>query len=254
MALRALTKKAVKVIVGIIDRMFNRIKGRILGPSYAKGERNTGHRPALSLPGIYKAAAAEEGAKPNDRMLHSLATIAESYLDAQREATKAKVVHAVNSWVAQDPDADVEDTLVDHLSPIWEQVTQNVTKIVDTEGTAARNLGAMEGISRAAATADVSDPYVFFVVVRDGEICDECKGIHLLPDEITPRVISSEVKAGYHKSGEKSPCVGGLHPSCRCTMTGILPGYGFDASGHIKHVGRDEGGILHNEFFNQRTA
>ncbi len=254
MALRMLTKKAVKAIVGIIDRMFNRIKGRVLGPSHAKGERNTGHRPALSLPGIYKAAAIEEGAKPNDRMANSLATIAASYLDAQREATKAKVVHAVNSWVGQDPDADVEDTLVDQLAPIWEQVTQNVTKIVDTEGTAARNLGSLEGISKAAASSDVSDPYVFFITVRDDDLCEECESIHLLPDGKTPRVyLLSEVQAGYHKRGQTSPCIGGLHPSCRCTMTGILPGYGFDSGGYLTHVGQTDG-RLHNEYYAQRTS
>jgi hypothetical protein len=252
-ALATLTKKAIKAILGIVDRMFNRIKGRILGPKFVKGDKKdfAGHRPALSLPGIYKAAAIEEGAKPNEKMMHQLATIAESYLDAQREATKAKVVHAANAWVTQDEDA--EDTLVDHLSPIWEQVTQNVTKIVDTEGTAARNLGAMEGISQAAAANDVDDPMVYFIVVRDGEICDECKSIHLLEDEVTPRVyLMSEVQSSYHKPGEKSPCVGGLHPSCRCTMTGILPGYGFDAGGNLTHVGTVDG-IRHNEYFAQRT-
>jgi hypothetical protein len=258
MALRALTKKAVKAIIGTIDRLFHRLKGRILGPMFIKagGDKKTftGHRPALSLPGIYKQAAAEEGAQPNDRMLHSLATIAESYLDAQREATKAKVVHAVNVWVAQDPDSDVEDTLVDHLSPIWDQVTANVTKIVDTEGTAARNLGAMEGISKAAAGADIDDPYVFFITVRDDDVCEECKTIHLLPNEKTPRVfLLSEVKGGYHKPGERSPSVGGLHPSCRCTMTGILPGYGFDDGGGIRYVGKVDG-LLHNEYVEQQLG
>ncbi len=254
MALRALTKKAVKVIVGVIDRMFNRIKGRILGPSYAKGERNTGHRPVLSLPGIYKAAAAEEGAKPNDRMLHSLATIAESYLDSQREVTKAKVVHAVNTWVAEDPKADVARTLSEYLEPVWAQMTSNVTKIVDTEGTAARNLGAMEGISQVAAKADIADPHVFFITVRDDELCEECESIHLLPDGKTPRVfLMSEVQGGYHKRGETSPCVGGLHPSCRCTIATILPGYGFDDNGRIKRVGEVDG-RLHNEYYAQRVG
>ncbi len=250
MALRALTKKAVKAIIGVIDRMFNRLKGRILGPSYAKGERKTGHKPALSLPGIYKAAAHEEGAKPNEKMMHSLATIAESYLDAQREATKAKVVHAANAWVGEE---DEEKTLVDHLAPIWEKVTEDVTKIVDTQGTAARNLGAMEGISLAAAANDVDDPHVFFITVRDNDLCEECASIHLLPDGITPRVfLASEVKQGYHKRGETSPCIGGLHPSCRCTIASILPGYGFK-SGRIDWIGTVDG-RLHNEYYAQRVG
>jgi hypothetical protein len=45
---------------------------------------------------------------------------------------------------------------------------------------------------------------------------------------------------GYHKKGEPNPKVGGLHPHCRCTMVTLMPGYGFDAGGMIKFKGVEQ--------------
>lgn len=77
--------------------------------------------------------------------------------------------------------------------------------------------------------------------------CSECKKLHLLPDEQTPRVWKmSEVGAGYHKKGDPAPKVGGLHPHDRCTIQTLPPGYGFEG-GRITYIGKD-----HDEFAKQR--
>ena len=37
------------------------------------------------------------------------------------------------------------------------------------------------------------------------------------------------------------------HPNCRCSLTTVLPGYGFDSAGMLTYVGKD-----HDEYVNQR--
>jgi len=97
-----------------------------------------------------------------------------------------------------------------------------------------RNVGILEGIVKTNAVAGVEDPTVFFVVVRDGVLCGECKRLHMLEDGVTPRVWKlSEVGHGYHKKGEQFPKVGGLHPHCRCVLSTLLPGYGFNEGGFV---------------------
>jgi len=67
--------------------------------------------------------------------------------------------------------------------------------------------------------------------------CNECKKLHLMDDMTTPRVWKlSDLGHGYHKRGEESPKVNGLHPACRCTLTMLTPGFGFSDQGKIKWV------------------
>lgn len=250
-----LSRGAVRSIRVVVDRLFAQIKGRLLGPDFvaSRGDKNifVGFKPELSLPGIYRTAATEESARPDETVLNGLVRVAESYLDAQREQVKARVVNSVNSWLATSKgSANVETVLGGELAPVWKQMTDGVTKIVDSEATKARNIGTLEGISKINALANVADPVVFFVVVRDKEFwdCKECPKIHLLPDGITPRVwLLSEVSGGYHQRGEDRPSVSGLHPHCRCTIANLLRGYGFNAAGAVRFVALD-----HDEISAQR--
>jgi hypothetical protein len=242
-----LTKRAVRAIQLAVDKLFDRVKARALGPDAVsrRGDKKifVVHKPALTIPGIYKQAAAEEATKPNDRVMHSLVEVATSYLDAERERTKARTIHAVNAWLASNPDADARTVLEGELAGVAKQVIESVVKIVDSTATVARNMGTLEGISKAAASRDVEDPVVYFVVVRDQSLCKECRTLHLLPDGVTPRVFRlSEVSQGFHKRGDKSPSIGGLHPHCRCTIASLVPGYGFGPSGMVRFVdvGHDE--------------
>lgn len=253
MAVRTLTKRAVSQIEKAVDRMFDRIKGRALGPDFVAytGDKKifVGFNPQYSLPGIYRRASIEESAAPNERVLHGLVKVAGGYIDAERERVKAQVINAVNAWLLKDPDADPEVVLGGELAPIFKQTLDNVAKILDTESTKARNMGTLEGVTKVSAARDIEDPNVFFIVVRDKDLCAECKRVHLLPDEKTPRVFKlSEVSGGYHQRGTDTPSVGGLHPHCRCTISDLSPGYGFDKkTGLIKFIG-----IGHDEFANQR--
>jgi hypothetical protein len=249
MPLLTLTKRALRLIHTTVDRVFTRIKGRVLGPGYFKDEADVKkHIKRYSLPGLYRSAAAEEAMEPNEKMLHNLTVIAEGYLDAEAERTKARVVHAVHTALNKDPEAPLEDVLMSELEPVWDQTTAAVVSIVDTEGTTARNMATLEGVARAGDVIGNEDPYVFFIPVRDNDLCKECKRVHLLPDGKTPRVFKmSEVSTGYHDRGTDTPSVSGLHPHCRCSLTGMARGYGFDGAGMIKFVSLD-----HDEYRAQR--
>lgn len=239
-----LSKGAVGLVHRAVDNIFDRLKGRVLGPDFVRfyGDKQIfiGHRPEFSLPGLYRQAAIEEGTRASEPHLNAFVRVAESYLDAERERTKAKVVKAVQDWLATSKvKTDVQTVLGGELAGIFTDTMKNVERIVDTESTTARNMGTLEGISKVAAAANVDDPNVYFIVVRDAEFwkCGECPRLHLMPDKITPRVWKlSEISNGYHKRGDETPSIGGLHPHCRCTLSYIAIGFGFDASGRLKYI------------------
>ncbi len=251
-----LPKMAVKQIHRAVERLFDRVKARFLGPNWysQRGEKAiaVGFRPELSLPGLYFAGVEEERAKPNTDTLNALMQIADGYLEAQREATKARVVKAVDVFLQEAATGkvktDLPTVLGGELSEVWAQTTYNVKRIIDTESTHARNIGTLEGISRVNAYMGIEDPVVYFVVVNDELLCDECKRLHLMEDEHTPRLwLLSQIGHGYHRRGEPDPKVGGLHPHCRCTMSTLTPGWGFDVNGYPKYIG--EG---HDEYARQQ--
>jgi hypothetical protein len=240
-----ISKTHTKLIEIAVDALFERAKARLLGPNPRKRTALGGKNlvfsfvPELTLGALFGAASKEEGVhQPNYDVLAGLLKIAESYLDAQKEKTKAQVVQSVHSFVrdatTKGEKVDVETVLGGQLAELWGKVHSDVRKIVETETTIVRNMGVDDAIQRISAMQGIEDPTVVFIVVRDGERCQECTKLHLLDDKTTPRAWKrSQVSAGYHKRGDTSPSVGGLHPHCRCVMSVVSPGFGFDQSGRI---------------------
>ncbi len=251
-------KAAVNRIHAAVETLFRRTKERLLGRRYEPKKITVEYkapqfRHDLSLPGIFDAASAAEGMKPNEAFKESLVRVAESYLDAHEQMTKARIVAEVQNFLteaeAKGVDTDVPTVLGGKLYDVMTKVTTDVKRIVETESTRARNMGTMDAIIKVAALSGTSDPAVFFVVVRDSLRCDECTRLHLLEDQVTPRVYRlSEVSHSYHKRGDPMPSAGGLHPHCRCTMVYLSKGYGFEA-GRVKFISLD-----HDEFARQRAA
>lgn len=247
MAKSPISKTARKAIEVAVDALFERAKARLLGPK--EGKRLVfGYVPELTLPGLFQAASREEGVSTvNVDLLAGLMKITEAYMDAQKEKAKAQTVQSVQAFI-QDASTsgvktDVETVLGGQLAELYGKVHADVKKIVETETTVVRNMGVDDAIQRISAMQGIDNPVVFFVVVRDGLRCGECTRLHLLDNKVTPRVyLRSEVGAGYHKRGDSNPKVGGLHPHCRCVMSVLNPGFGFDAGGRViwKSYGWDE--------------
>lgn len=254
---RHLSFAAIKSIHAAVDVLFDKAKGRFLGPGALPRDKRIllgfeGFQSPLSLPGVFSAASREEAVLPNDEAVKALMGHVGQYLEAYRAKTKAEVVKRVQAFLQEahlgGVKTDVSTVLGGELADVWKKTTQDVHRLVETETTSARNLGTMEGILKINASQGIEDPVVYFVVVRDQHLCTECKRLHLREDGITPRVWRiSELGHGYHKRGQAAPKVSGLHPHCRCTLVTLMPGYGFDGDGMVKFISPD-----HDELERQR--
>ncbi len=247
-----LPRAAIRAIEASVDALYDHAKLRFLGPQSVNKRLYVAFRRDLSLPGLFESAHLSNRGMPDLETLDSLCRTAGNYLDASRLRSKARVIKEVQAFMRDAANAgepvDVVTVLGGKLSDLWGSVTSDVRRIFDTEAQQTRGLGVIDGIARANAAQGIEDAVIYFVVVRDNSLCDECKRLHLLNDNITPRVYYlSEVQHAYHKKGEDTVCVGGLHPNCRCSMTTLMPGFGFDKGGMV--TWKKEG---HNELARQR--
>lgn len=231
-----------------VERIFTKQKLRLGLQRPGRGDKRltVTVEPVLTLPGLFHRAAREHGAEPRRGGFEEVRRVAAGYLDAQAEVAKAAVTRVVTQVITRAEGLvtdEVRDQLRDALKNVLERLGGAVERIVDTEATAARGLAGMEAIGAVSAAAGVQDPVIFWVIVRDGKVCPECRRLHLWDDGVTPRVWRrSEVSATYHVRGGGTPSFLGLHPHCRCEVTTLLPGWGFDADGHVKYIapGHDE--------------
>lgn len=251
----ALSKYSVALIHRAIDKIFDQIKYRYLGPQEVNlGDKKIaiGYTPHLTLHGLYNAAAAEERTKPDMSVADGLARIAKGYLDAANAKAKANVVSTVEQFL-KDADAkgiktDVETVLGGKLADVWGSTSEDVKRILDTESNQAKNLGVLDGITKVNAAAGIEDPVVYFVTAKDKDVCKECMRLHTLGDDVmTPRLwYLSEISHAYHKRSDDSPSFGGLHPHCRCSIVTLMLGYGF-SGGAVVYISAG-----HNELKQQR--
>lgn len=245
----ALSKKAVAKIHAAIAKVFARAKTAFLGKDYGEDKVIKIH----TLGSIYDEASLAGGAPPDSSAREVIQAVAESYLEAQEAAAKARVVKEVSAALQEAEHSgtktDVPTVLGGALASTWGEVTAGVRRIVESEATTARNLGALEGIALVNEEAGIKDPVMFFVIVRDSRVCGECRKLHLWVDGVTPRLwYRSEISSGYHKHGDGTPCMSGLHPHCRCTPSTLMPGWGFTAGGMLTYVGPG-----HDEMAKQRA-
>lgn len=243
---------AIKAIEKSVSELFDRARARYLGPQSLDKRVYIEVNPQYTLPGIMAASAASEGAVADEELAEHLIQTAGLYLNAYEAQAKAQVLNDVRAVLdealSQGVSTDLETVLGGRLSETWATVSNNVKRMIDTEATHARNLGALDGIVGVNLNQGIEDPVVFFVVCRDDHLCSECKRLHLMPDEVTPRLwYMSELKQGYHKKGEPMPSVSGEHPNCRCGLATLMPGYGFGPTGRVKFISLD-----HDEMAAQR--
>lgn len=235
--------KTMKDLAAAVSTAFNAVRDAFLPGS--KSLTISWH---TSLPGLYEAAARSVGGRPDKESVESLLEIANTYLDALEARATAELQNVVRSAeVAGEHDTQPAES--DRIDEIIEKTGDELQRIVDTEAQRARAAGSIDGIGQVASSLGDNDPTVFFVVVRDAKLCGHCKRLHLLTDGVTPRVYKiSELSSDYFnpKTNDR-PTVQGLHPHCRCSLTYLARGWGFNARGYIAYKGPD-----HDEFKAQR--
>lgn len=229
-----------KVVEGIFDRIAMHFIGDI--PRFKdkkrliiSAEKNFG------LSHLFVQAMRNKA--PNEIEADALKSLLESssnYIESLKNKTMSNVVERVDG-IAKEAniqkrrlsEEEVQEVLNDELA----KAKSHLEAIVESESTKLRNLGTMMEISRVSSSLGDEDPTVFFIVVKDSTTCKECIKLHLMPDQVTPRLWKlSQLKQGYHKRGEDAPSAFGLHPHCRCTLTYMSGGFGFDKFGKLRYV------------------
>lgn len=173
-------------------------------------------------------------------MLKSLLDSAHGYVESLKNKTKSNITERIDGLAREARiknqkmnEEEVQSVIDEELG----KAKSHLRAIAESESTKLRNLGTMMDISRVAADLGDSDPTVFFVVIKDDTTCKECIKLHLMPDRSTPKLWKfSELKQGYHKRGEENPSAFGLHPHCRCTLTYLSRGFGFDKYGKVSYM------------------
>jgi len=172
--------------------------------------------------------------------LKSLLDSSHGYIEALKNNTRATITDRIDGLSREAALRNEKMNKEDVQAVISEEMDKAKSKmqaIAEAESTKLRNLGSMMDISRIAGDLQDSDPTVFFVVVRDGATCKECLRLHLMPNGVTPRLWKfSQLKQGYHKRGEDMASAFGLHPHCRCTLTYLSKGFGFDDDGRVTYI------------------
>ena len=259
MAIASLSEAARLLVEEELDNIFDRLIISFLGPTAPTKSKSiifsASYNQTLSLPGIYFSSMEASGmpARSLDTLKSSI-RIASNYMEALRGDAKAKVIHTIETELANHQkgmtEEDFRESVRNSLEETLSSVTSSLKRVVAAEVTTAKNIAALEAIFRVAKDQGVEDPTVFFAVVKDKKMCKECKRLHLKADLIIPRVWKlSEIKHNYHKRGESNPSVHGLHPFCRCFLTFLPPGFTFDKEGRLKY---DSFG--YDEYKNQRKA
>lgn len=242
-------------IAKIVDDMFDRIALSFLGniPRFKNKKLMVfSTSPNLGLSHLFVQAM--QNKVPNaleQEVLKGLLISADGYIESLKNKTRANITEAVDGMARQ---ADLMNDKID--SKMVEKLIENelakakvhIKTIIESEATKLRNLGTLMDITRVAASVNDDDPTVFFQVVRDATTCKECVKLHIMPDGVTPRLWKfSELKQGYHKRGEVNPSAFGLHPHCRCTLTYLSKGFGFNDKGEVGYQAEK-----HDAFSKQR--
>lgn len=240
--MRGISSAGKEQIAQKVEELFDRIAVQLVGnlPRFQNkktlifsSERNVGLA-HLFVQGL-------QNQQPNaieQDALKGLLNSAADYIESLKNKTKANVTERLDGLV-REAKASQRTPTAEEIQAIMDdelnKAKSNLKAIAEAESTKIRNMGTLMDITRVSTSLDDNDPTVFFVVVKDAATCKECLRLHLMPDEVTPRLWKfSELKQGYHKRSENVPSAFGLHPHCRCTLTYLAKGFGFE-NGRVKY-------------------
>ena len=221
-------------------------------PKLTKEKRIVFSTAKNSLTSLFlQALGSRDPNKPEEDTLKVILRIASGYTDALRDRTTARVIQSIDGYVREQTlkEKPVKADKVREMVETEMGKAKNHFKLIaNTESNKAANTGTALQIQKIGDQKGEKDPVCFFIVTRDDVTGSEEFVLHLLKDKMTPRLWKlSEIGSGYHKKGEKNPKLAGLHPNCRCKLTYLAKGFGFDHKGEVKYIGPD-----HDEFKIQR--
>jgi hypothetical protein len=237
-----------------VEKMFDALAYKFLGniPKLREKSPFFSATPIFSLANLFLQAMNNKEPNSYDKdVLKSVLNTSYGYIEGLKSKTSSNVVQAVDALIreAKANNAHVDAGQVSEIiSSEMKKARSHMKLIAEAESTKTRNLGHTMEIVDRSKHEDIQDPNVFFVIVRDGATCKECLRLHMMPDQVTPRVWKmSELSMGYHKRGEDRPSACGEHPHCRCSLQQLPPGWGFK-NGFVSFIALD-----YDEYKTQRN-
>lgn len=259
-----LTKQLQKIIEDNIRKTFSSLRMHLLGPDkvsrqYLFSIKN--FDPNTTLSHLYAHANAVNDIKPgksDSKSIDKLKDVAEKYIDALEQKTIADTTRIVGEkidnlsveakiknkspedYIRQPEGQKILASISKELKDQREKIKKAADLLVTHELHNAQNIGAFDGILGAAKSIGIDDPVVFKIgVLGDGKRCKFCWQLWTQPDKITPKVYKlSELSGSPGHWKNPSASISPTHVQCRCLLTVLMPGFGFEGS-KIVYKGKD---------------
>jgi len=243
-----------EAIAFAVEKMFDSLAYKLLGniPKLRNKSPFFGSSPIMSLAHIFIQALGNKEPNHFERdVLKGILASSHGYIEGLKNKTSSNIVESVDALVREAKTSGARISAADVSAKIDEEMTKakaQMQLIAEAETTKTRNMGYTMDIADKARQQGVEDPTVFFIIVRDGATCKECLRLHMMPDEVTPRVWKmSELSMAWHKRGEDRPSSCGEHPFCRCSLSQLPIGWGFKG-GFVSFVSQN-----YDEYAEQRN-
>jgi len=235
-----ISNKATTKIANIIDNLFQSMAYDFMGFNPKSGKISTRQNNLIS---IFLSGLGENPGPEERDILKTSLQITNAYIEGLQARTKSRILDKVVSESVSAADSDNPIDFNKVRSIIGKELSvagSNFKTAISSEATKIRNLSTAMKIEKMSSQRGVEDPDVFWVVTLDDKTAKEPeKTLHLIEGTTIPRVWKlSEIKHEFWKKGMNAPSIYGGHPNCRCVLTFLAPGYGFDDKGRVTYIGR----------------
>ena len=247
--MKGLSLRIIEEIEKTIGTQFDEFALRFLGiiPKLSRSKKIVFSSARTSLTSLFLQALGDRKPdKKEEEVLKILVKTSNSYLDALKHKTQANISQKVVAY-SQDRTNKKKSISFKTIGNIVQQEmdksTNHLKMIVNAETNKCINTGTALQIDKVAVSNGDDDPTVFFIIVSDDRTGPYEYILHTLPDRVTPRLWKlSEIQTGYYKNGDQYPSISGLHVNCRCKLTYLAKGMGFNKEGKTgwKGMGYDE--------------
>lgn len=276
-----LTKSLQRIINKIISKNFTSLRLNLLGPDRVSKSmlfslKNINYDPKTSIGSAYLHANALNSTNPQAvdvDTVNRLKDVAENYIDQLEQKTIADVTRIIGDNIAEiqtqsklsgdsvrdiflgESGQEILKKIKESLKEQNDKVNKAAEVLVNHELHNAQNYGAFDGLVESSRSLGIQDPTIFKIGVLDENRCKVCWKFWTLEDKITPRVYKvSELTANPGHWKNPTPSVSPTHINCRDINTILMPGFGFDSSGKVIYKGKNESGIMWNEYSFQKTG
>jgi very-short-patch-repair endonuclease len=219
--MRGISFSALQKIAELIDDHFESISFNFLGlVPKLKSSRIVFDANPDSLVSLFINALGDgEPTKTEEDTLKSLLFVADSYIDALKERTKAKVLHDINGYVSDQKKSGKAINLrvvSDILDKNLDKSKTQFQVIANSESKTVKNVATALKIVKVNENMGINRPVVFYNVTLDLKTAEEPeKNIHLITGTSIPRLwYLDELSNEYWQKGMEVPSIHGGHPNC----------------------------------------